>query len=107
MIAATRSFRLASFAAACFALLALASSAAQAAGDIYVRAGANFTPVSIAVTPFLGQDASMAIDAVISNDFARSIFLTPLDATSFPSASSIPTRRPTWTPGRPSTPNSC
>ena len=38
--------------------LAMTLRPARAAGDVYVHAGANFTPVSIAVTPFVGDDAT-------------------------------------------------
>ncbi len=38
-------------ACAAAAPLAMTLRRAHAAGDVYVRAGANFTPVNIAVTP--------------------------------------------------------
>jgi TolB protein len=79
-------------AAAAAAPLALAWRPARAAGDVYVRAGSNFTPVSIAVTPFAGDDAK--IGDVTTNDFAHSIFLTPLNPTTFPEAISNPDVRP-------------
>ena len=44
----------------CASVLALATSA-FAAGDITVKEGANFTPVSIAVTPMIGDDAKIAL----------------------------------------------
>ena len=72
--------------------LALAFRPAFAAGDVYVRAGANFTPVSIAVTPFPGDDAK--IGAVTTNDFAHSIFLSPINPTTFPEAVTNPDARP-------------
>ncbi len=71
------------FAAALLAL-GLAASAARAAGDVYVHAGANFTPVTIAVTPLAGDDGATKIGAVVVNDFAHSVFLTPLNPQSFP-----------------------
>ena len=72
--------------------LALSWRAARAAGDVYVRAGANFTPVNIAVTPFADDDPK--IGAVVTNDFAHSIFLSPLNPTTFPEAVTNPDARP-------------
>jgi TolB protein len=72
------------------ATLALASialghvSASAATGDVYVHAGPNFKPVTIAVTPFAGEEGADKIGSIITNDFARSIFLLPVNATSFP-----------------------
>ena len=74
--------------------LALAAAPARAAGDIYVRAGANFTPVTIAVTPLAGDEGPTKIGAVLGNDLAHSIFLTPIDPTSFPEAIGNPDVRP-------------
>src|SRR5277367_4019486 len=74
--------------------LALAAAPARAAGDIYVHAGANFTPVTIAVTPLAGDEGATKIGAVLGNDLARSIFLTPLDPTTFPEAIANPDVRP-------------
>ncbi len=71
---------------------ALALKPAFAAGDIIVRAGANFTPVSIAVTPFVGDEAKIA--AVTTNDFAHSIFLSPINPTTFPETVTNPDARP-------------
>jgi TolB protein len=81
------------FAAALLAL-GLASSAARAAGDVYVHAGANFTPVTVAVTPLAGDDGATKIGAVIVNDFAHSVFLLPLNPTSFPENVANPDARP-------------
>ena len=79
-------------AAACLAL-GLAASA-HAAGDITVHAGGNFNPVTIAVTPFAGDDGGNKIGAVLVNDFAHSVFLTPLNPTSFPENVTNPDARP-------------
>jgi TolB protein len=79
-------------ACAAAAPLAMTLRPARAAGDVYVRAGVNFTPVNIAVTPFAGDDAK--IGAVTTNDFAHSIFLTPINPTSFPETVSNPDARP-------------
>ncbi len=79
-------------AAAVLALLFLAPIAARAQGDIYVHAGQNFKPVTIAVTPLAGDDLQLA--QVISNDFAHSVFLQPLDPTTFPEKIANPDVRP-------------
>jgi len=79
-------------ACAAAAPLAMTLRPARAAGDVYVRAGVNFTPVNIAVTPFAGDDDK--IGAVTTNDFAHSIFLTPINPTSFPETVSNPDARP-------------
>jgi len=80
--------------AAALLALGLAGSAARAAGDVYVHAGANFTPVTIAVTPLAGEEGAGAIGAVVVNDFAHSVFLTPLDPQSFPEKGANPDARP-------------
>jgi TolB protein len=77
-----------------FGLFALAAPPARAAGDIYVHAGANFKPVTIAVTPFTGEDAGQKISAVVAADFARSIFLLPVNPTSFPETIANPDAAP-------------
>ena len=74
--------------------LALAAAPALAGGDIYVHAGANFTPVTIAVTAFAGDEGATKIGAVLANDFARSVFLNPLSPASFPEAIGNPDVRP-------------
>jgi TolB protein len=81
---------------AMFALSPMAAgfSQANAAGDVYVHAGANFKPVTIAVTPFAGEEGADKIGTVISNDFARSIFLLPVNASSFPETISNPDAPP-------------
>ena len=40
-----------------FGLAVIIGAPAMADGDIYVHAGANFKPVTIAVTPFAGEQA--------------------------------------------------
>ena len=40
-----------------YGVAALVAGPANAEGDIYVHAGANFKPVTIAVTTFAGEDA--------------------------------------------------
>jgi len=63
------------FAAAFLAFGLAAPAAAHAEGDIYVHAGPNFKPVTIAVTPLAGDDGATKLSAIITNDFARSVFL--------------------------------
>jgi TolB protein len=70
------------------------SPAAAAAGDVYVHAGPNFKPVNIAVTPFVGDDGADKIGGVVANDFARSIFLLPVNPSSFPEQVTNPDERP-------------
>jgi TolB protein len=65
-----------------------------ATGDVYVRAGANFKPVTIAVTPFAGEEGGDKISSVVANDFARSIFLLPVNPSSFPETIANPDVRP-------------
>ena len=72
--------------------LAMALKPAFAAGDVYVRAGQNFTPVSIAVTALIGDEAK--VGAVTTNDLAHSIFLVPLNPTAFPETIANPDVRP-------------
>jgi TolB protein len=81
--------------AAAFLAFALASpGAARAEGDIYVHAGPNFKPVTIAVTPLAGDDGATKLSAIITNDFARSVFLQPIESTSFPEEVANPDVRP-------------
>jgi TolB protein len=78
-------------------LLALAATAvpiAHAQSDIVVRAGTNFKPVTIAVTPLVGDDGQTKLSAVVGNDFAHSVFLQPLDPTTFPEQIANPDVRP-------------
>ncbi len=87
--------RLSALAALTVSPVAFATAPASAeTGDVYVHAGANFKPVSIAVTPFLGDDGSDKIGAVTGADFARSIFLLPVNPSSFPETVTNPDARP-------------
>src|SRR5579883_3358460 len=72
----------------------LAPVAARAQGDLYVHAGQKFKPVTIAVTPLLGDEGHAHLPHVISNDFAHSVFLHPLDPTTCPEQSANPDVRP-------------
>jgi len=64
-------------------------------GDIYVHAGANFKPVTIAVTPFAGEQAGDKIGGCGVHGFcpARSSFCRSIRPAS-PKRSPILTRRP-------------
>ena len=77
-----------------FGLAALAGAPAIAEGDIYVHAGANFKPVTIAVTPFAGEETGDKISGVVTADFARSIFLLPLNPANFPETIANPDASP-------------
>jgi TolB protein len=87
-------FRRSALAAFALGFVALAGAPANAEGDIYVHAGANFKPVTVAVTPFAGEYAGEKISAVVAADFARSIFLLPLNPTSFPETIANPDASP-------------
>src|SRR5258708_141063 len=82
------------FAAAFLALGLALPAPARAEGDIYVHAGPNFKPVTIAVTPLAGDDGATKLSAIITNDFARSVFLQPIESTSFPEEIANPDVRP-------------
>src|SRR4051812_45021167 len=47
-----------------------------------VRRGANFQPIPVAVTAFLG-DGGAQLTSIVTNNFRRSVFLTPLDSRTF------------------------
>ena len=71
------------------------------------RAGGDFKPVNVAVTPFRRRRRTGAhVTSIIINNFKRSVFLQPVDAGSFAErARSIPMSRRTWTPSARSTRN--
>ena len=48
-----------------------------------IRPGGNFTPVVIAVAPFGGNGDGPKISAIITNNFKRSVYLQPLEASAF------------------------
>ena len=87
--------RLSALAALALSPVAAATAPARAGtGDVYVHAGQNFKPVTIAVTPFAGDESGDKIGSVVANDFARSIFLLPVNPTSFPETIANPDARP-------------
>lgn len=87
-------FRRYALSAFTFGVALIIGAPAMADGDIYVHAGANFKPVTIAVTPFAGEQEGDKISGVIASDFARSIFLLPLNSASFPETISNPDAAP-------------
>jgi TolB protein len=86
--------RRAALGALAFGCVAIAGMPAKAAGDIYVHAGANFKPVTVAVAPFAGEETGDKISGVVTADFARSIFLLPLNPASFPETIANPDAPP-------------
>jgi len=86
--------RRAALGALAFGLAAVAGAPAFAQGDIYIHAGANFKPVTVAVTPFAGEETGHEISGVVTSDFARSIFLLPLNPASFPERIANPDMAP-------------
>ena len=86
--------RRSALALAASAPLALTLRSARAAGDVYVHAGPNFTPLNIAVTPLLGDQGGAKIGDVVVNDLAHSVFLSPINPMTFPENVTNPDARP-------------
>ena len=62
--------------------------------DLTIRGG-QFRPVAIAVTPFLGDgEGANRVSAIITGNFRRSVFLTPVDAKQFPEQIANPDQPP-------------
>jgi TolB protein len=76
------------------ALAAAHASRALAANDVYVHAGANFTPVNVAITSLQGDSGEAKIRAILVNDLSRSVFLSPLDPQTYPEAIANPDQKP-------------
>ena len=74
------------------AVVVACAAPAYAASDVYVRAGGQFKPVTIAVTALAGDNSK--VGAVIANDMARSIFLSPLNPSTFPEKTANPDAAP-------------
>ncbi len=55
---------------------------AQNAPYLDIRRGSNFQPVAIAVTAFQGEGGAQ-VTSVITNNFRRSVFISPLDPAKF------------------------
>jgi TolB protein len=81
---------------AALVMLALAPLSAFAENDVFIRQGANFKPIIVAVTGFPGDEAAIRLSGVVSNDFARSVFLQPVDPASFPENITDPDARPNF-----------
>jgi TolB protein len=63
---------------------AFAGVRAEPARYLDVRRGGGFTPIQIAVTNFAGdQTASAQLTGIVTNNFKRSVFLSPIDPKSF------------------------
>jgi TolB protein len=81
-------------------LLGLASTVASiklvSAQDRYfdVQSGNQFKPVSVAVTQFTGDTSGAALTGVITNNFSRSVFLAPIDQSTFPEHVTNPDQPP-------------
>jgi len=90
---AMRNFRLLRLAAIA-ALIVAPLAGAFAQGDVVVHAGANFKPVTIAVAPLIGDEGTASLSSIITNDFAHSVFLQPINPTSFPEQIANPDVRP-------------
>src|SRR5947209_19070514 len=73
-------------------LIGLSGPPAWPESDVYVRPGREFKPVTIAVTAFAGDSAK--IGAVVANDMAHSIFLSPLNPSTFPEKTADPDAPP-------------
>jgi TolB protein len=58
-----------------------------------IRRGGNFTPIPIAVTNFVGEQGP-ALSGIITTNFARSVFLQPLEPRSFPQQITNPDQAP-------------
>ena len=60
----------------------LAGPAFAQAPTLDIRRGSSFQPIPIAVTNFAGDNGG-AITSIITNNFRRSVFITPLDPKTF------------------------
>ncbi|MGA8173084.1 MAG: Tol-Pal system beta propeller repeat protein TolB [Methylocystis sp.] len=61
----------------------LASIAPARAGRVLdLHAGGGFQPIVVAVTNFVGDDSARTVTSVVNNNFKRSVFLKPVDASS-------------------------
>ena len=69
------------FAGFILALALFTGQSVYAASDLLVKGGSSFRPVTIAVTNFQGEgDQGVKLTQVIANNFQRSVFLSPVDA---------------------------
>lgn len=64
--------------------LAAAAAPARAQNVIEIRPGGAFKPINVAVTNFSGDpDLGGRISAVVTNNFRRSVYLSPIDPKTF------------------------
>jgi TolB protein len=59
-----------------------------------VRPGGQFKPVPIAVTTFSGDPGGAQVTSIITNNFHRSVFLSPIDPSTFPAQIGDPSQPP-------------
>ena len=64
------------------------------AGRIIELHGGGFQPVSIAISPFVGDDAAQTVTSIINNNFKRSVFLKPVDISALGPNVAPPDQRP-------------
>ena len=84
---------LATLVAALLAFLVLPAGAEDRYLDI--RPGGQFKPVTIAVSKFAGADADGAkLTSIITNNFKRSVFLSPTESSAFPESDPKPRLTP-------------
>lgn len=75
--------------------LMLGRAFAQQDRFLDVRRPSDFAPIPIAVTTFAGDPAASAqLSSIITNNFKRSVFLTPLDPKTFVETSANPDQPP-------------
>lgn len=75
--------------------LDLGQAYAQQERYLDVRRSGDFTPIPIAVTAFVGDPAaSKQLTGIITNNFKRSVFLDPLDPSSFAETITNPDQAP-------------
>jgi TolB protein len=60
----------------------LAAPAFAQAPYLDIRRGSSFQPIPVAVTNFVGDNGN-ALSSIITNNFRRSVFITPLDPKTF------------------------
>ena len=64
-----------------------------------VRPGAEFKPVTVAVTQFAGDPEAAQLTGIITNNFSRSVFLAPIDPKTFvdhPGNPDVPLQMASW-----------
>ncbi len=73
----------------------MASTAALAQEKtLEIRSGGQFKPINVAVTQFAGDSDGARLTSIITNNFARSVFLAPTDPKTFLDQASSPDQPP-------------